>query len=361
MVYISVALLIIIGILLFELIIFLHEFGHFITAKLFGVQVNEFALGMGPRIFKFTKGETTYSLRAFPIGGFCDLEGENGGTDNPRAFSNKAVWKRMIIIVAGAVMNIILGLLMMLVLVAQQPTFASTTIGSFPDNSTSQTNGLEVGDKFVSIDGYAIMNARDITFSLATMKTTSPHIVVDRNGERTDLGAVQFSTTKATDGETDIISLDFYVLPIEKNVFTVIGQTCEQTISVVRLIWSSLIGMLTGQYSLNDMAGPIGAASAISNAASVGLQSSFLDAFNNILFMMMVITVNLGIFNMLPVPALDGGRFFFLLIELIRRKPIPEKYESVVHGVGFALLMAFMVVVAFNDIWRIVTGSGFGG
>lgn len=361
MVIIQVALLIIIGILLFEIIIFSHEFGHFITAKIFGVKVNEFALGMGPRVFHFTKGETTYSLRAFPIGGFCDMEGENGDSDNPRAFSNRPVWRRMIIIVAGAVMNVLLGLVMMLIIVCQSPVYASTTIDTFPENSVTQSNGLKQGDTLLSIDGYAIYNARDITFSLGTMKTTAPDIIVERDGNRVDLGNVQFATVKGgTDGETDVISLDFYVEPIEKNFFSVISQTCGQTVSVIRLIWSSLIGMLTGQYGLNDMAGPIGAASAISSAASAGLQSSFLDAFNNILFMMMIISVNLGIFNMLPIPALDGGRFFFLLIELIFRKPIPPKYESVVHGVGFVLLMVFMAVIAFNDIWRIVTGSGFG-
>lgn len=358
MICISGILLIIIGILLFELIIFSHEFGHFITAKLSGVKVNEFALGMGPKIIKFQKGETLYSLRAFPIGGFCAMEGEDEESDNPRALNNKPVWKRMIIIAAGAFMNILLGLVMMFVIVMQQPVFASTTISAFSENAVTNTQGLQVGDELVSIDGYDILNANDISFSMSTMKTTSPDIKVRRNGETIDLGNVQFNTVKNNEGN-NIISRDFYVEPVEKNFFSVIGQTFSQTISVVRMIWSSLVGMITGQYGLNDMAGPIGAASAITTAASEGLERSFLDGFNNELFMMMVISVNLGIFNMLPIPALDGGRFFFLLIELIFRKPVPPKYEGFIHAAGFALLMVFMAVIAFNDIWRLFTGSGF--
>lgn len=360
MVNISAVILIIIGILLFELIIFIHEFGHFFTAKLFGVQVNEFALGMGPKIFSFTKGETTYSLRAIPIGGYCSMEGEDEKSDNPRAFTNKAVWKRMIIIIAGAAMNIILGLLMMFIVVIQQPYYASTTVDVFSKNSASAEQGLQKGDRLLSIDGYSVDTSMDINFALSTMQTTSPNIKVMRDGETVDLGNIQFNTNLSDDGK-ETISLDFFVAPVEKNFLTVIEQTWCQTVSVVRIIWSSLIGMLTGQFGLNDIAGPIGAASAISTAASAGLETSFLDGFNNVWFMMMVISVNLGIFNMLPIPALDGGRFFFLLIEAIRRKPIPPKYEGYVHGVGFALLMVFMVIVAFNDIWRLFTGSGFGG
>lgn len=355
----DIALLIIIGILLFELIIFFHEGGHFVCAKLSGVRVNEFALGMGPRIFKFTKGETTYSLRLFPIGGFCAMEGEDGESDDEHAFSNAKVWKRIIIVIAGAIMNILLGLVFMFIFVVQQPVYSSTTIDKFQESSVTQQAGLQVGDTFVAIDDYAIYNAKDISFALGTMKTTAPHVVVNRDGVKTDLGNIQFNTTTGSDGK-EIVALDFYVKPIERSVGSVLSQTIDQTVSVVRIVWSSLIGLITGQYGMNDISGPVGAASAISQVAGAGLEHSFLDAFNNILFMMMVITVNLGIFNMLPIPALDGGRLVFLIIEAIRRKPVPQKYEGVVHGVGFALLMVFMVAVTFNDIWRLITGAGIG-
>lgn len=343
--------------MLFELIILVHEGGHFVAAKLSGVQVNEFALGMGPKLFSFKKGETRYSLRLLPIGGYCSMEGEDEESDNPRAFINKPTWKRIIIVVAGACMNILLGLLMTLILVIQQPIFASTTISAFPEESVT-VHSLQIGDKLESIDGYPIWNSRDITFAIGTTQTFEPNIKVNRDGQSIDLGNVPLYTYE-NDGET-LIARDFYVEPIEKNFLSVCSQTLGQTVSTVRMVWSSLVGMVTGRFGFNDMSGPVGVASAITTVASQGLESSFLDAFNNILTVMMILTINLGIFNLLPIPALDGGRLLFLLIELIRRKPLPQKYEGIIHGVGFALLMVFMLAITFNDILRMITGSGFG-
>ena len=357
MIIIQVAGLIIIGIIFFELIIFVHEFGHFITAKLSGVKVNEFALGMGPRILKFQKGETIYSLRIFPIGGFCAMEGEDTESDDKRAFQNIVVWKRMIIVIAGATMNILLGLVMMFVIVVQQPAYATTTIGDFPEQSVTQKS-LKVGDELVSIDGYDIYNARDISFSMSLMKSFTPDVVVKRDGEIVDLGKVQFYT-QDIDGK-ESVAIDFYVEPMEKNFFTVISETFAQTVAIVRVIWASLIGLITGQFGMSALSGPVGIISAVSGVASQGLAQSFLAGMNNVLFIMMIISVNLGIVNMLPIPALDGGRFVFLLIELIIRKPIPQKYEGRIHAIGYALLMTLMLVLTFNDIFRLVTGSGFG-
>lgn len=351
-------MLIVIGIILFELIIFSHEFGHFITAKLSGVKVNEFALGMGPRLLAFKKGETIYSFRLLPIGGFCAMEGEDEESSDSRAFGNKPVWKRIIIVCAGAFMNIVLGLLMMMVLVLQQPVYSSTVIADFPEKSVTQQS-FRKGDRLLSIDGYQIYNSRDIIFAMSMMQTNSPDVVVERNGEKTDLGSVQFYTYDDSSGQ-ERIALDFYVEPIEKNFFSVISQTFEQTVSVVRVIWASLYGLITGRFGFNALSGPVGIVSAISGAASTGLAQSFLSGFNNLLFIMMMITVNLGIVNMLPIPALDGGRFIFLLVEGIRRKPIPPEYEGRVHAIGYALLMVLMVAITFNDIWRLITGVPLG-
>ena len=355
MITIQGVILVIIGILLFELIILSHEFGHFICAKKSGVLVHEFALGMGPKLFGFQKGETLYSLRLFPIGGFCKMEGEDEESDSPRAFGKAKVWQRMLIVSAGAIMNVLLGLVLMCILVVQQPYYASTTIESFHENSMSAQHGLKVGDTIVSLDGYAINTSRDFSYSLATMKTDSPNMQVIRNGEKIDLGNVKFNMTE-TNGQKHI-ALDFYVVPIERNFGTVITQTFQQTYSVVRMIWGSLVGLVTGQFGMNDVSGPIGAASAITDATSMGLQTSFIAGLNNLLFMLMVISVNLGVFNMLPVPALDGGRFFFLLIEAIFRKPIPSKYEGLVHSIGFVILILFMLIISFKDVFRLFTGT----
>ena len=439
--------LIIIGVLLFELIIFFHEGGHFITAKKSGVKVNEFALGMGPKLFSFTKGETTYSLRLFPIGGYCAMEGEDEESDNPRAFTNAKVWKRMIIIVAGAFMNIVLGLLMMFVLVVQTPAFSSTTVSGFSENSFSANSGLKAGDTIVKLNNYSIWCSQDMSFAIATLKCKEvdgttltvykedccinlctlyaeayndkkasyskkqldnvlkivdegcerinnaaskveakslmddyysdielnlgvkdykiPEIKerktrqrfqtdmeVTRNGKNVTLKDVQLYTyLESKDAKEQTVAIDYYVAPIEKNVGTVLSQTGLQTVSVARMVWSSLIGLVTGQFSIKDISGPVGAATAISQVASKGLESSFLEAFNNILFMMMLISVNLGIFNMLPFPALDGGRFLFLLIEFIFRKPIPRRVEQIVNGVGLGILLLFMAVITVKDIW----------
>lgn len=351
----------IIAVLLFELIIFIHEFGHFICAKKSGVQVNEFALGMGPKIIKLKKGETTYSLRLLPIGGFCAMEGEDEESDNPRAFNKAKVWKKIIIVAAGAIMNIILGFIMMLIIQVQEPYYASTTIAQFAENSYTEKGGLQLGDKIVSLDGYKISTVNDLSFAMAMVKEPfTPEIIVIRNGEKLNLGKIQMNYKENNDG-TKILVYDFYVNAVEKNVGTVITETAKSTVSTIRMVWYSLVGLVTGRFGFNEISGPIGMTSAISQVASEGLKSSFLDGFNNILMIMMIITVNLGIFNLLPIPALDGGRLVFLIIEAIRRKPINPKYEGWVHASGMALLMLFMLVVAFSDILRLFTGSGLGG
>ena len=252
-------------------------------------------------------------------------------------------------------MNIILGLLMTLTMVLQQPYYASTTVSVFDENAVT-SDYIQVGDKLEEIDGYPIWNSMDIAFALGTCKNYEPNIKVNRNGQSIDLGNVPLYTYD-NDGKTTI-ARDFYVEPVDKNFLSVCGETIGQTVSTVRMVYASLVGLVTGKFGFNEMSGPVGVASAITTVASQGLESSFLDAFNNILYVMMILTINLGIFNLLPVPALDGGRLLFLLIELVRRKPVPQKYEGVIHGIGFALLMVFMLAVTFNDIVRLFTGAG---
>ena len=358
MIVIVQVLLVIIAVLLFGFIIFIHEFGHFMTAKLSGIRVNEFAIGMGPTLFRFQKGETTYALRLLPIGGFCAMEGEDEDSDDEGAFNNKPVWKRILVVVMGAVMNIILGLALMMILLVLQPAFSSTTIGEFQEGAATQAAGLQVGDTFTKVDGYKVTTDRDLSFALATANPNAVEIEVLRDGQTLTFSDVKFHT-KDNDG-TKVLMLDFYVNPIPKNVGTLITKSFQDTVSTVRMVWYSLAGLVTGKFGLNDMAGPVGAASAIGEVASQGLQQSFGTAINNILYMMMIITVNLGVVNLLPFPALDGGRLVFLLVEAVRRKPVNPKYEGWVNAAGFVLLMCLMVVITFSDILRLVTGKGIG-
>ncbi len=347
---IETALLIIIGILLFELIIFVHEFGHFFTAKKSGVKVNEFALGMGPKILKFQKGETLYSLRLFPIGGFCAMEGEDSESTDERAFGNKSVWKRMLIVVAGAVMNLLLGLVLMMITLAPESHFASNKIVYFTEKASSAQT-LKLNDEIQSINGYHIMTAMDLNFALATAQSNEMQFTVRREGETVHLDKVTFDTVER-DGR-DIIQLDFKVAAMENNFGTLLSQTFLSTVSTVRMVWASLLGLITGRFGFNEVAGPIGMTSAISQAAAEGLKSSFGDALNSLVYIMTIITVNLGVVNLLPLPALDGGRLVFLIIEAIRRKPVKPEREGMIHAIGMILLLIFMVIVSINDVLRL--------
>lgn len=359
MIVIIKASLILIAVLLFGFMIFIHEFGHFFTAKLCGIRVNEFAIGMGPTLLHKQGKETRYSLRLLPIGGFCAMEGEDEESSDDRAFGRKPVWKRLLVVVMGAVMNIVLGLVLMMIILGQETAFSSTTISQFePDSALSQA-GLQRGDEFVSVDHYRIYGDRDLSFALATANPESVDIEVLRDRKTLTFNDVKFNS-KTINGK-NYLTLDFYVMPIEKNVGTLITKSFQDTVSTVRMIWYSLIGLLTGKFGFNDVAGPVGAVSAINQAASAGLARSFIDGLNNVLYMTMVLTVNLGVVNLMPFPALDGGKVLFLLVEAVRRKPLQQKYVGIVETAGFVLLMGFMLIVTYSDILRLITGKGLGG
>lgn len=341
-------LLIIIAVLLFGLIIFIHEFGHFFTAKLSGIRVNEFSVGMGPKLFGFTKGETDYSLRLFPIGGYCAMEGEDEESPDDKAFNNKPVWKRMIVIVAGAFMNIILGLVLMSVIVCQSNLLATNQIAAFTDNSKLEAAGAEVGDYIYSVDGYRIRTETDLSFGFGTADPDSCNIVLVRDGEKVELNNVKLDSYESS-GRTAVV-IDFKIYGVKKTPLRIIKKSVDNTWSMMKMVILSLKGIVTGKYGLNDVSGPVGVAQAITEAASTGLKTSVSDAIYNIMTIMALISINLGVFNLLPFPALDGGRFVFLLIEAVRKKPVPRKYEAWVNTAGMAILLAFMVVVTCKDI-----------
>lgn len=353
-------LLVLIGILLFLLLILFHEFGHFICAKMSGVKVNEFAIGMGPKLFKFQKGETLYTLRALPIGGFCAMEGEDEESSDKRSFQNASVYKRMIIVAAGGIMNIILAFILMIVILAQQSSFASTKISKFSENAVINQYGLKEGDIIKKIDGYNINTYTDIAFALSMKKDFTANFVVERDGENIEINDVKLNTTKDKDGN-EIISRDFYVQPIKKDFGSFFRQTFWEIFSNTKLTYVSLWKIITGEYGLNAVSGPVGMAVVIKDAATTGLQENFLAAVNNIIMIMMVISISLGVMNLLPFPALDGGRLVFLLIEAITKKPVPPKYESVVHRIGFILLLSFILFITINDILKLITGKGLTG
>ena len=355
MVFISVLNIIItvvVAVILFALIIGIHEFGHFITAKKFGVKVNEFALGMGPKIFSHQGKETLYSLRLIPIGGYCAMEGEDEDSDDERALNNKKWWQRAIILAAGATMNILLGIVFMFIIQVQEPYYASTQIAYLVSDSTSMNAGVQVDDEIYSINGYRTFCATDMSFALSTAKDGVLDMVVKRDGQKLHFDGLQMKVVSYSDNVA-VTQIDFKVYRVDKSVKTVIGSTFSETLAFVRMIYASLVMLVTGQAGFNEVSGPVGMASAIGQVAEEGFKSSLWDGINNIVYFMTLITVNLGIFNLLPLPALDGGRLLFVLIEAVRGKPIDPEKEGIVHFVGFALLLLLMIVITIKDVWAL--------
>lgn len=431
----SKALPILIAILFFGLIIFVHEFGHFIFAKLFGVKVNEFALGMGPTIIKKQGKETKYAIRLFPVGGFVSMEGEEEESGDERAFCNQAVWKRMIIIAAGATFNLIMGVIACIILVAAPwekpqenttPLVATNEILQFYEGATSNSEGgLKAGDKILKIDGKNVFSDYDITFLMQRNQSGKYDFVVEREGEKLELKDVPFakrtggnfsydpecvissvsgklkdqgmkdgdkiikvndaeitgnealmaaisadedyiySFTVVRGEETLTISdvkmntvtvFDFVILGKEKTVGNVLSTAFGYTFSLGRMVYLSLFDLLRGQYGFNDLAGPVGTVSVIADIAGESVKTA---DYAQMFMLLAMIAINIGLFNLLPVPALDGGHLFFMIPELIFRKKIPQKYESYIHAAGLIVLFAFMAIISAGDIWKLISGRGF--
>ncbi len=324
--------------------------GHFSFAKLFKVKVNEFALGMGPAIFKKKKGETTYALRLLPIGGYVSMEGEDEESTDENAFNKKKVWQKFIIVAAGAIMNLILGVVIVATCLAMDDLVGTTQIIDFHENAISQQTGLQKGDELLEIDGKKVFSDMDISFLMSRSDDGVFDMTVRRNGEKVELSGVTFSTQKQ-DGYT-LITYDFVILGKEPTIFNVVGNAFRQTASIGRLVWLSLFDLVTGKFGLSDLSGPVGTVNILADVTSSAVESraNLISA----LTLMAFVSINIGIFNLLPLPALDGGRLFFLFIEGIRRKPINPKYEGYVHGAGLALLLLLMVVITFNDIVNLI-------
>lgn len=328
-------------------VIIIHEFGHFLLAKVNGIRVNEFAVGFGPRLLHKKIGETEYAWRLIPFGGFCAMEGEDEESDDPRAFGNQAAWRRLLVVLAGAAFNLLLGFLLAVCIVLPQERFATTQVAQFEENAATAASGLRVGDTILSANGRRVFTVYDLSYLLSTDEDGSMDFVVDRGGEEVTLDGVQFDLTEE-EGKRTIV-LDFRVFGEDRSFGSVIKNSFLTTLSYGRVVYMSFFDLIKGRFGLNDMSGPVGITAAIGDAARESLRS--------VLSIACLITVNLGIFNLFPLPALDGGRAVFLLLEIIRRKPVPAKFEGWVHAAGFVVLLGFLVLVSFQDIVRLVTGG----
>ncbi len=329
-------------ILLFVLLIFPHELGHFIAAKACGVQVNEFAFGMGPKLLKKQRGETTYSVRLVPIGGFCAMEGEDTeeSEDNPRAFNNKKWWQKIIILVAGAGMNILIAMIALTILagVGGMPT---NSIEKVTENGPAFSAGIMAGDRITKINDSEINSWVDVTNAFAgnINEETLLSITVDRDGETKTF---EVTPQKGDDGR--------YIIGIHSkvshNVFKAAGTGITGTFKLFGAMFTSIRQMFASGDVLNQVSGPVGVVKIVDDSVQYG--------FLFYTYIVALISVNLALFNLLPLPALDGGRIIFVIIRKITGKAISDKTEARVHAIGMMLLIVLAVIVTGNDILRLI-------
>ncbi|MCR4718232.1 MAG: site-2 protease family protein [Firmicutes bacterium] len=371
----------------FLVMITLHEFGHFAAAKLLGVKVLEFSVGMGPSIIKHQGKKTLYALRLLPIGGYCRLEGEDSQSSDPEAFLNQKLWKRFVIVSAGAVINILLGFVLFMAVVKMMSPIATNVIEKIDERAHLAEAGVMPGDKVISVNGHKISIYNDIGLYTGEFnsETKSAEIIVKRNGEKIKINIVpslsELTVTynengaeisDTVNGIADNYTVEYgkgglpaemigksysekrYIIGFEARrdditVFSVIPQAWNYTRYVVKSIFTAIGDMILGKTGLNNLSGPVGVAGVIGEAVNSGS-----DSLLNILFIVAVLTLNLGIFNLLPLPALDGGRLFFMLVEFVRGKPVPAEKEGLVHTIGLVLLLILAAVVCYSDIMKLI-------
>ena len=374
---------ILIAILIFGVLIAVHEFGHFLAAKACGVRVNEFSIGMGPQLFHKTKGDTEYSLRLLPIGGYCAMEGEDEDSDDDRALGRQVWWKKFIIFVAGAFMNFLTGLIIVICLYAGAQAFYTTEIVELnPDFPQQGEDGLMPGDTIYAINGERIYLKSDVSLIMGLGDTGTIDMTVLRDGKKFDRTLTKQVYTDENGKEYEAYGFTYGGI-VEATPLLRLQYSWYQTMDYVRIVRLSLQMLLSGAAGVNDLSGPVGIVSTITEVGKeteaeagygcnsvmatrlslsladyVVTEAGFGAALESILYFAAMIAVNLAVMNLLPLPALDGGHVLFLLVNGIAvalfKKEIPSKYLNVINGIGFALLMALMLFVTFHDIVKLL-------
>ena len=319
------------------MVVVIHEFGHFIVAKSVGIKVNEFAIGMGPKLYQKKKGETEYTLRLLPIGGYVKMEGEDESSNDPRSFNSVSALARIGVVVAGALMNFLLAIVV-LAIVSFGVGMPTNTVNVARESSPAELSGLVAGDKIVAINDKAINNWNQVVESINNSNPDEEiDVNIERNGESISLKVQPI----VEDGRT-IIGIE---PKSEKTISSAIRGGFEKTGMFLELMFEFVGMIFKGKVSTDDLSGPVGVVREIGNAAKLGIF--------NVLYILGFISINLGFFNLLPIPALDGSRIIFLLVELVRGKPIDPDKEGFIHLVGFVLLISLMLIVTYKDILKI--------
>ena len=344
------------AILIFGILIMIHELGHFSVARWCGVHIEEFSIGMGPKLLqkKTKKQGTLFSLRLLPIGGYVSMKGENEEVEGEDSFTGKKVWQRMAIVVAGALMNLILGFIIVFIIVClSKDLLASTTIHSFMEGATSNSEaGLKEEDTVIKVNNIFVYTGEELTYEVMNQGNKPVDLTVIRNGEKIVLEDVVFPQFE--DQGIVFGDCDFKVWAVDDpGFFQLVRITWHRSVSLVKMVWDSLFNLITGRFSVSAVSSPIGVTSAVKDTIE-GSGWSAKQILQYVLNITAVISINLGVFNLIPFPALDGGRFLFLMIEGIFRKPISREIESKINVIGIVLLMALMLVVVLKDIIMLI-------
>lgn len=342
-------------VLLFGLLIFIHELGHYTAARLFGVGVREFSIGMGPKLKSWKGKVNDFSIRALPIGGYVSMVGETSadepeeGDEGKVGLNTKPLWQRAIVILAGPMMNLIFGFILMTVFVLFLRALPTTTVDRFGSGSISNATGLEVGDRIVEIDGTSVHVYNDMSYIIALRGKDPLDVTVIRDGNKVVLNDVIFPVDSSNG--IPMGDVDFLPRYVRKNFGNVVYNAFWQSYSTIRMTYESLFRTIKGEYGMDAVSGPIGIGSQVEEVISSG-QDMYVTCMN-LLSMAMLISVSLGIMNLLPIPVLDGGHLLFYIIEAIRRKPLSEKTQMVVNAVFMVLLFGFMIFVSLKDIFSL--------
>ncbi len=333
------------AVLIFCILIFVHELGHFMAAKGLGIRVHEFAIGMGPKLWQRKKGETLYSVRLLPIGGFCALEGEDQASSDEKALSNKPAWVKLIVMAAGAFMNLLLGLLLLFLLYGTAEGVVVPKIATVEAGSAAESSGLSAGDEIISLNGRRVHIASDLYWEMSQLTGEETEVVVRRDGEK----RVLTFTPQMQEG---VAVLGIRLTQAENNIWLTVKTGVCSTVFYARVVIDTFLDLIRGRVAFSNMSGPVGIVSEIGSAVQATAETGWAG-FLNLLQLTVLLTINLGVFNLLPIPALDGGRIFFVLVEIIRRKPLPPEKEGMIHMVGFALLILLSIVIAYMDVLKL--------
>ena len=337
----------ILALIIFSAIVIFHEFGHFLLAKWNGIEVIEFSLGMGPRLLSHVWGDTRYSLKLLPIGGSCQLVGEEEASDSAGAFGNKSVWARIAVVAAGPVFNFILAWVLALIIVGSVG-YDNTMVDIIPDSAAAEA-GMEDGDQIISINGSRTWLYREVSLYSSLHQGQTATVVFERNGEKQTV----VLTPKQSDTGAYLYGFSRTVQREKGGALETVGYSCAEIRYWLKATVESLKMLIGGQVGLEEMSGPVGIVSTIGDTYKESRVDGWYYVTMNMIMIAIFLSVNLGVMNLLPIPALDGGRLVFLILEAIRGKAIPQEKESMVHFTGFVLLMGLMAVILFSDLHKL--------